>query len=316
PDLLLLAELEVWPNLIEAAHQAGAKVAVFNGRLSEKSFRGWRRLLSAGRAIFSQLDFVAAQNEEYAQRFRALGVSAEAIVTPGNVKFDGCPSDRRAPAVERLRTMAAIQADDFVFIAGSTQAPEEEHALDVFERLSVDRPRMRLVIVPRHPERFDEVARMLEARRVVFERRSRLDQPSPNPTARVLLVDTVGELSAWWGLADAAFVGGSFGRRGGQNMLEPAGYGAAVCFGPNTWNFRVVVEQLLAREAAVVVASPTELEAFVARVHDEPYSAAQLGRRAAALVREGQGAAKRTVDALCERFPELAGPATLERKAG
>jgi 3-deoxy-D-manno-octulosonic-acid transferase len=164
-----------------------------------------------------------------------------------------------------------------------------------------------LVLVPRHPERFNYVADMLNASGIAWQRRSELGSQPPAPPgdhefARVLLVDTIGELSAWWGTATIAFVGGSFGSRGGQNMIEPAAYGAAVSFGPNTWNFRDIVANLLAADAAAVVQDAHALETFVRRCLDDPQYAAALGERAQAFVRSQLGATARTtalLDSLC-----------------
>ena len=167
-------------------------------------------------------------------------------------------------------------------------------ALAAYRELAGQWPKLRLVLVPRHPERFGEVAALLDQSGLAWERRSTMSHAAsgtgmarrPFPTgaaedrqARVLLVDSVGELGGWWGTADIAFVGGSLSRRGGQNMLEPAAYGAAVSFGPNTWNFRDIVGALLAADAAQVVNDGRELTEFVRRCLEEPSWAAGLGRR-------------------------------------
>ena len=298
PDLLVLAELELWPNLIAAAQDQGVKVAIINGRLSEKSFRGYRRISWLARQALEQIDLIAAQNDEYAGRFRALGARPEAAQVTGSVKFDGARTDRDNPETRRLARLAGIEESDIVFLAGSTQAPEESLALDCFERLSGQFPSLRLILVPRHPERFDEVAALLDRRGFRWQRRSALDHSPADPQARILLVDVVGELGFWWGTARVAFVGGSLTNRGGQNMIEPAAYGAAVAFGPNTWNFRDVVDLLLKREAAAVVRTRADLEAFVRRCLTVPAFADDLGRRARQLVTEQQGAADRTVQLL------------------
>jgi 3-deoxy-D-manno-octulosonic-acid transferase len=298
PKILVLTELELWPNLVAQAKASGAHVAVVNGRLSDKSFRGYRRVHWIARRVLEQLDVVAVQTDEYADRFLALGARLECVCITGSVKFDGASTKRNNPATERLKRSAGISAEDVVFLAGSTQAPEESLALDAFERIIKDDFRLRLILVPRHPERFDEVAALLDRRGIAWQRRSRLDASQQAPASnvpRVLLVDVVGELGAWWGTADIAFVGGSLTSRGGQNMIEPAAYGAAVSFGPNTWNFKDVVSLLLSREAAVIVHSRAELEAFVLRCLTEPAWAAALGERAQALVLEQQGAADRTI---------------------
>ncbi len=295
PDCLVLAELELWPNLILAADAAGTRVAVINGRLSERSFRGYRRIGSLVRGLLAKIDLVAAQNEEFAGRFRALGVRDEVVHVTGSVKFDGAQTDRANSATLALRKLAGIVDEDIVFLAGSTQQPEESLALATYAALRDRFPRLRLILVPRHPERFDEVAELLDASGVAWQRRSRLSNDGVDAEARVLLVDTVGELGAWWGTARIAFVGGSLHKRGGQNMIEPAAYGAAVSFGPNTRNFRDIVAQLLAADAAVVVNKGDELTAFVERALAELAFADALGTRARQLVRSQLGATTRTL---------------------
>lgn len=294
PRLLILAELELWPNLIVAAKAAGARVAVINGRLSDRSFRGYRRIKPLVARVLRRVDLVLAQNEESASRFRALGTPDDRVRVTGSLKFDGAQSDRHNAATVRLARLAGFGPDDVVFMAGSTQEPEERLALAAFRELAPRHPRLRLVLVPRHPERFAEVAQMLALSGVKWQRRSELDAQPANPQCRVLLVDCVGELGAWWGTAQIAFVGGSLGKRGGQNMLEPAAYGVAVSFGPNTQNFRDIVAALLARDAAVVVHDGPKMTAFVGRCLDEPTWAIELGHRAQRLVSSQQGATLRT----------------------
>ncbi len=300
PELLVLAELELWPNLIRAARQSGARVAVINGRLSEPSFRGYRRIRPLVARLLEQVDLVAAQDETYASRFRALGAAPERVHVTGSMKYDGAQTDRNNPATRRLRELAGFDDQDVVWLAGSTQEPEEAVALDVYRRLSRTWPRLRLVLVPRHPDRFEAVARLLDQSGVAWQRRTELDDRGPDRDACVLLVDVVGELGAWWGTARIALVGGSLGRRGGQNMIEAAAYGAAVSFGPNTQNFRDVVAAMLARDAAVVVRDADELAHFVRRCLEDPDYASALGDRARSLVLGQLGATARTFSLLAE----------------
>lgn len=315
PTMLVLAELELWPNLITTAKQCGARVAIVNGRLSDHSFPGYRRIRPFISRLLQQVDLIAAQNDESAERFLALGAPAGRVHVTGSLKYDGAQTDRQNPRTQSLRTLAGIGDDDIIFLAGSTQEPEEQIAIDIFRHLAPQHPRLRLILVPRHPERFDAVAQQLDASHIHWVRRIALpSQPpalpgvrpantlprekppaEPGAAARILLVDTIGELSAWWGTAHIAFVGGSFGSRGGQNMIEPAAYGAAVSFGPNTWNFRDIVATLLAADAAVVVNDATALDAFVRRCLNDPTYARQLGTRAQQLVHTQLGATARTI---------------------
>jgi len=298
PDLLVLVELELWPNLMQAAKRHGAKIAVINGRLSDNSFRGYRRLGKFYRNVLSLVDWLGVQNDVYADRFLRLGANRDRLEVTGSVKYDGAETDRLNPTTKELYRLAGFAREDVVLLAGSTQAPEEAIALDTFAALSVDHPWLRLVLVPRHPDRFGEVEWLLRRRDINYQLRSRLEADGANGQARVLLVDTVGELAAWWGTADIAFVGGSFGNRGGQNMIEPAAYGIPVCFGPRTRNFRDVVEGMIAAHAAEVVGEPAQLTDFVRRCLENPEFAAELGHRAQRLVQSQLGAARRTAQEL------------------
>ena len=298
PALLVLAELELWPNLIAAARAAGAKVAIVNGRLSDRSFRGYRRFRPLVRPLLAKLDLIAAQNPLSADRFLEIGAPSETVYVTGSLKFDGAQADRDNPTTARLRQLAGFGARDTIFLAGSTQAPEEDLALAAFRQCAVEHPELRLVIVPRHPERFGEVAQRLAASGLAWQRRSELGDSPVDPRARVLLVDRVGELGAWWGTAQIAYVGGSMGKRHGQNMIEPAAYGCAVSFGPHTRNFRDVVAALLEAGGATVVRDQAELSAFVRRCLEEPRFAQDLGERAQRVVASHLGAARRTADLL------------------
>ena len=187
-----------------------------------------------------------------------------------------------------------------VILAGSTQIEEETQIIQTYTELLPDHPELKLIIVPRHPERFDMVAEMLKNQSNTWIRRSEITEPLERDSWRILLVDVIGELGAWWGSADIALVGGSFGKRGGQNMIEPAAYGAAVCFGPSTRNFRDVVQQLLDAQAAVVVHDQLELTEFVRKCLENKAFSENLGTRAKSLVSEQLGATTQTIDILAK----------------
>jgi 3-deoxy-D-manno-octulosonic-acid transferase len=307
PRLLVLGELELWPQLLHITAARGIPIAVVNARMSERSFRGYSRLGWLARRMLSRLSVVIARSREDAERFRSLG--AEEVIVAGSMKYDGARGDRSSDSVRKVAELAGITAEDVVFLAGSTQAPEESLAIETFRRLSASRPALRLILVPRHAERSDEIAGLLSASGVAWQRRSRLEMDGPDLAARVLLVDVTGELAAWWGTAAIAFVGGSLdGKRGGQNMLEPSAYGAAVCFGPYTRNFQSEVAGLLASDAARVVHDQRELEAFVRWGVDEPAARQAMGRRAAEAVAAGRGATALTTGRLLALLPASCGP--------
>ena len=174
PDVLVLAELELWPNLVWAARRSGARLAVVNGRLSEHSFAGYRRIRWLVGRLLGQIDLLAVQDAAYAQRFESLGARRESIHVTGSMKYDGATTDRGNPATLKLAALAGFQADDVIFLAGSTQEPEETVAIDVFRRLQQAWPKLRLVLVPRHPDRFEAVAKLLDASGLAWQRRSEL----------------------------------------------------------------------------------------------------------------------------------------------
>ena len=302
PDLLVLGELELWPNLLARARRRGIPIVVANARMSERSAAGYARIRPLVRRMLGRVGLVVARSQADADRFAALG--APEVVVTGSMKFDGVRGDRDTPEIERLRRLAGFAADDVVFLAGSTQDPEERLAAEAFVSLRDRHPELRLVIVPRHVERAAEIAAILDGLGLRWQARSRIEQAGADAAARVLLVDATGELASWWGTAAIAFVGGSLdGKRGGQNMLEPAAYGAAVSFGPHTRNFKDEVARLLAADGAVVVADGRELHAFVARCLERPDWAAALGRRAATFVAAQRGATATTARLILDRMP-------------
>lgn len=303
PSMLVLCELELWPNLISIAKEEQCPIAVVNGRLSQRSYRGYKRADALTKPMFSSLSFVGAQNAEYADRFTACGVGTDAISVTGSIKFDNVAFDRNCDAVTKLRDLVGIRGvqDDApgskarVFLAGSTQVEEEQGAIAAHLACREQWPSLRTIIVPRHPERFDAVAESLERAGVMFWRRSEVSTPLSIDDWEILLVDTIGELAQWWGLAEIALVGGSFGRRGGQNMMEPAAYGANVAFGPHTSNFRDVAELLLGEGGATRL---TDIEQLGSWLHGEltnPAPGRRRGANARKLVTSQQGALQRTI---------------------
>jgi len=305
PDAIALVELEMWPNFIRAAHRRGIPLVLLNGRISERSFRGYARIRPVMRALLQKFTWLTVQTAEYRERLEALGAPSERVVVTGSVKYDGLQHDRANGATGLLREVFGIAPGEPVFIAGSTQAPEEELVLEAYRQLRTEQPNLRLVIVPRHRERFNEVAELIERSGMGLVRRSTAGDSvaARRATRPILLLDTLGELSACWGLADIAFVGGSLTNRGGQNMLEPAAYGAAVLFGPNTFNFRHAVELLLARDAAIVVRSGDELTSAVRTLLRDDAARLAMGSRARELVLSQQGATRRVVDLLNDVLP-------------
>ncbi|MCM2372976.1 3-deoxy-D-manno-octulosonic acid transferase [Aporhodopirellula aestuarii] len=297
---LVLAELELWPNLIAAADGIGCPVAVINGRLSERSAAGYQKFAKLLAPTFSRLSAVGCQDVTTAKRFVDCGVDPTRTRVTGSLKFDNAPRSRETAEVAARMNWAGVDAWHRVWCFGSTQSGEEALALSVYRRLRQEHPELRLILVPRHPERFDRVADLITTSGDRVIRRSRNDSQYADQweSDEIILIDTIGELKHWWGVAHLATVGGSFGDRGGQNMLEPAGYGCAVSFGPNTKNFDTIAGRLINGGGAVRVADEAELEKFVRRCLDDIPAADELGRTAQSIVEEHRGAYDRTIDML------------------
>lgn len=294
PAMVVLVELELWPNFLRECGKAGVMTALVNARMSDRSFRGYSRVKPIMAPLFGQFNVVAAQTEEYASRLRRLGASATATHVTGSIKFDGVTTTHQNSATNEFRRLFAISDDDVVLIAGSTQHPEEQMALDAWTELRNKRPDLRLILVPRHKERFDDVAAVVRAAGCRLFRRSEFTDGNAAPRDAVILLDTIGELSACWGLADIAFVGGSFGSRGGQNMLEPAAHGAAVLFGPNTWNFKDIVNQLRRAEAAVQLQAKDEFLPTLTSLLSDADARNRLGQNSRRIIVAQQGAVEKT----------------------
>ena len=297
PSAVCLVELEVWPNFVAEAADRGVPVVVANGRLSERSFRGYRRAGRLLRPTFTRLQCVAAQTGVYAGRFTDLGCPR--VEVTGSIKFDGLKTNRDAPAVRQLRDALGFTSTDRVIVAGSTHDPEESIALRAYETLRQSHDDVRLLVVPRHPERFDGVAKVIADRGHAVTRRS----GGPVVADSVRLLDTVGELSAAWGLADLAFVGGTLCDRGGQNMLEPAAYGSPTLVGPDVRNFADIAKGLIDSGGGETVRSAEELATSLDHLLTKDARRLAMSQAAGEFARSQSGAAAHTADLICEHLP-------------
>jgi 3-deoxy-D-manno-octulosonic-acid transferase len=299
----VLVELELWPNLIDMAHAAGIPLVVINGRLSDRSFRRYQRMALFTQPMFRKLSHVVSQSETYADRFRRCGCPPASVTVSGSLKFDNVQFESSAPQITQLRELVGLQADDRVLVLGSTQSPEEMAGCKAFLAVRDRWPDLKCIVVPRHPDRFDEVFEELSRLPARLVRRSRLTAPMQEGDWNIVLVDTVGELRWWWGLAEIAVVGGSFGERGGQNMLEPAAYGANVAFGPNTSNFRDIAELLIDNDAATRLPDLASLKDWLQLQLEYPGEGRGRGERARELIASQQGATQRTLEVILANAP-------------
>lgn len=244
PSSFLMVETEIWPNLLRICRQQGIRTLLANARLSARSARGYRRVERFTREVFSLIDRVAAQSTDDAARFVSLGVPQEAIEVTGSIKFD---MEIAASVAEQAEVMRLSWGGRPVWVAASTHEGEDEIVLAAHTLLLQQIPSALLVLVPRHPERFDRVTAQVIKSGLNLARRS--DRAPLGSDVQVYLGDTMGELPVFLGSADAAFFGGSLARVGGHNMLEAAAQGVPVCFGPHTFNFALISKMLLACEA-------------------------------------------------------------------
>lgn len=299
PDMIVLAEAELWPNFLHIAHQKNIPVVVINARLSPRSFRRMRRVAGlARRLLFRHIHAIGTQSQEYRERYRQLGVHQ--VQVTGSIKYDGAAGTRNTPKEQELRRLffSRVASTPLVIVAGSTHAPEEEIVLRAFRSLRESVPGTLLILVPRHPDRFEEVASILQSSGVTYLRRSQILEPV-QALPEVILLDSVGELGAAWALADVGYVGGTLdGHRGGQSMIEPAGYGVPTVFGPHVWNFRDAAQRLCDAHGARQIQSEHELAPRLLELLTQPLLRQQMGQAAQELVRSQQGATARTLDLL------------------
>jgi 3-deoxy-D-manno-octulosonic-acid transferase len=300
PALIVIAETEIWPNFLREARRAGARVAFVNGRLSDRSFRRYRRFRLLLRGVLAHVDYFLMQTEEDARRMRELGAPAERVAVGGNLKYD-LPQPSRPAFLDEL--VAAAQRAPII-VAGSTLPAEEEkilRAVDICGEVGGRKPV--LVLAPRHPERFNDVAELLEKQNVKFIRRSQWTPPDGRPP--VVLLDTMGELAGTYAAATVAFVGGSLVPAGGHNPIEPALWGKPVLFGPSMENFRAIARSLVAAKAAFQVHSADELGVLLAALLSNPAACERAGEAGRILVERERGAAARCA----ARIASLIGPA-------
>ena len=295
PRLVIVVETEVWPTLVLQSKRRGVPVAMVNGRMSEKSFRGYRCLGDLSRRVFGAFDLLCAQGARDAERFRKLGARDAALRTTGSLKFDEAqmPSPVGAQAKEFLRACGVGDGRP-IWVCGSTHAGEEEIAFRVFRELRAKFPSLFLVLAPRHPERTKEVLAVAERCGVRVTLRT---QP-PQSGADCLLLNTTGELKAFYETATVIFVGKSLRGRGGQNIIEAAATGAPVLFGPAMQNFEAIADNFVRAGAGVQVADDAALRPALEELLEKPDRRREIAARARQVIAQGSGAAERTLEAL------------------
>lgn len=301
PEMVVIAETEFWPNFLRLARASGARVAVVNARISDRSWPRYRRFRGLMRRLLMNVDLFLAQTPEDAKRLADIGADAGRVRVSGNLKFD-IPAPVPPAIVESVRVSIAGSGAGPVLVCGSTVEGEEALLLKAFENILVQYPKAVMILAPRHPERFLAVAALLEQMSIRFWRRSVWN--GETLAGGVLLLDTIGELAALYVLADIAFVGGSLVPRGGHNIIEPAQYGVAIVVGNHTENFRDIVSLFQSRDAMRVV-GPAELPLVFLELLANDQERAGLGQRAAETMRSQIGATARTAGELLKMLARV-----------
>ena len=298
PQAIILLEAEIWPNFLWRARDLKIPLFLANARLSDRSFPRYRRFAWLFRDLFGSFAGVGCQNEEDAERLRAVGCRPDCVQVVGNLKFDAAHlSEQRKLDVPALLRQIGVPEDALLLVAGSTHDGEEIVLADITLRLRRQFPRLFLIIVPRHFERARALAQQFRTRGFRFMVRNEITPATRLQPGEVdmLLVNTTGELMFFYEPAHVVFVGKSLTAMGGQNPIEPAALGKPVVFGPNMQNFQDIVRILRKHNAAVTVKDAAELERALGELLSDPARRAALGGRATAAVAENLGAVERTV---------------------
>ncbi|MCK0107587.1 lipid IV(A) 3-deoxy-D-manno-octulosonic acid transferase [Marinobacter sp. S0848L] len=295
PGILVILETEIWPNMIRQCRRRRVPVFLINARLSERSAQGYEKVKGLAAPVMKSISWVAAQAEPDAERFRRIGVATDRVEVTGSVKFDvDIPDDVRKASEGIRKTLEGRK----VWIAGSTHSGEDEQLLSAHQSILEQHDDALLIIVPRHPERFDTVAAMAEAKGYRVARRSLSENPRQ---AQVYLGDTMGELMTLYGASDIAFVGGSLIERGGHNPLEPAAWGIPVFSGPHVFNFETIYDRLIADQGVQMVEGCQDLAQAVSRLMSDAQDCKAYGERALAVVNNNRGALDKVVEGIIER---------------
>ncbi|WP_130928210.1 MULTISPECIES: lipid IV(A) 3-deoxy-D-manno-octulosonic acid transferase [unclassified Pseudomonas] len=295
PKLAVIMETELWPNHIHQCAKRGIPVALANGRLSQRSAKGYGRFSKLTAPMLAEMSLLAVQTEAEAQRFRDLGARSETVDVTGSIKFDLTIDPQLLQRAADLRSQWQAQ-DRPLWIAASTHEGEDEVVLDAHRRLLANHPDALLILVPRHPERFNSVFDLCQREGFATVRRS--TGANVDAQTRVLLGDTMGELLFLYALADSAFVGGSLVPNGGHNLLEPAALAKPVLSGPHLFNFLDIAAQLREAGALAEVDDAEGLAVEVQRLFELPRDAQRMAEAGLAVMRRNQGALQRLLDGL------------------
>lgn len=297
PTLCLLMELEVWPNFINIAKRSNTPVVVVNGRISDNSFSKYKAIKPITKAIFKNITLILAQTQQYAQRFEQIG--AKNVIVTGSLKYDTAQITDTVEGADTLAAELGIK-NEKLLIAGGTGNDEEKIILETYKNLSPQFNDLRLVIVPRKPERFDEVAQLIKQANLPLTRYSQIKNGSVPPTDNktVILGDTMGDLRKFYSLATIIFVGRSLVPMGGSDMAEAAALGKCTIFGPHATNFKQTVDALLAANGAILANDANHLKKIIEECLTNPDYANTIAQNGQKTIKQNQGATAKTIDHL------------------
>ncbi|MBA7601292.1 3-deoxy-D-manno-octulosonic acid transferase [subsurface metagenome] len=313
PAICLLMELEVWPNFVQIAHRLHIPVVIVNGRISDKSFSRYKKVKPVAKSIFQKLSLILAQTDQYAQRFKEIGVPEKKVVVTGSLKYDTAQITDKVEGAKALAADLKIKKQR-LWVAGATGNDEEQILLDVYQNLKKQDQfkNLRLVIVPRKPERFDEVAQLIKQAGFDLIRYSEVKRLTAETTEKskiknqkskidtVILGDTMGDLRKFYSLATIIFVGRSLVPMGGSDLAEAAALGKPTLFGPYAFNFKQTVDALLAGEGAVIVKDKQDLLDTMQKCLLEPDFAEKIARNGQDVIKKNQGATEKTMDQIAK----------------
>ncbi|MBL4821417.1 MAG: lipid IV(A) 3-deoxy-D-manno-octulosonic acid transferase [Gammaproteobacteria bacterium] len=286
PGVLIIMETELWPNVLHQCHKAGVRTILANARMSEKSANGYRRISSITRKMLGEIDCIAAQAEADSIRFVELGADKEKVSVTGSLKFEIEPPDIKIDNLPNIFRQIK-QSNRPVLIAASTREGEEKKIIAAFRQCLEQEPTLLLELVPRHPERFNAVARLCDEHHLELVRRS--SEAPVTAQTQVLLGDSMGEMWFYFSVADIAFVGGSLVNTGCQNVLEPAALGIPVLVGPSQFNFETICNQLREAGALVTVENEQDLAGQVLQLLGDPRQRSAMGTAGKGIVESNKG---------------------------
>lgn len=292
PDLFILVETELWPNIIRLLHKNNIPILILNGRISDKTFKNYKKIRFFIKDVLNHIDLFCMQSDSYSFRIQTLGANPNKIMTLGNIKFD------KEYDLEPLKWTEVIrrenkQKDDIVIVAGSTHSPEEDLIIDTYLKLKKDYPELKLIIAPRHPERFKDVEELIKKKGIDYIKRSEISYDK-SLSIPVILLDVIGELAKVYSICDIAIMGGSFIPHGGQNPFEPAYWGKAVVCGPHMENFPMIDD--FYKNSAALKTTKERLYDELKGLIENPERRLSIGLSAQELLKKNKGATERAIE--------------------